>query len=167
MVLHTGFFTKTSKPSPVGTDQAYPPQDQDSLPHLVPPWECLRLLLWVSLHHVPGWVFQFQQGSVFVSGGEGDTKAAPIRHRHFIPWITVHSSLCIGLLLFSKLWLSDWEHFIPEGLLFNAWLSLFPCSPAHATEKGPMSSKQVQTGWHLDWGAIPEIFSIFQPPVIS
>ena len=25
MVLHTGFFTKTSKPSPVGTDQAYPP----------------------------------------------------------------------------------------------------------------------------------------------
>ena len=74
MVFHNSFFTKTSKPSPIGTNWAHPPQDQDFLPHLVLPWEGLRLLLWLSLNHVPSWVFWFHQGSVVVHGGEGDTK---------------------------------------------------------------------------------------------
>ena len=38
---------------------------------------------------------------LFMEGKE--TPSCPYQtYRHFIPWITVHSSLCLGLLLFSK-----------------------------------------------------------------
>ena len=138
------FFLLKGGPSPIGANQAQPPKDQDPAAHRGLPWEHLRLHLWLSLHYVPaGCSSSNIEVLLFVEGKE--TLNYPYQKcRPFIQRISDHSSLSLGLLFFSCLWLSDWDHFFPQGLLLNTWLSPFPLSPLYITDKGPMCSKQVQ-----------------------
>ena len=166
MVLHTGFFTKTIKPSPIGTDQVHPP--------------IIKILYHTQCHHgnVSGcsWGLTFtmfpagcsgfnKELLLFIAGKE--TPSCPYQtYRHFIPQITVHSSLSLGLQLFSKLCQTENTSFLEACCLILDF--------HHSLLLLLMLQRRVQClpnrcdmGGTWTWGAIPKIFTIIQPPVIS